>query len=380
MAIEYGLNEEQEMLKTMARDFLEKECPRTLVREMMEDELGYSPELWKKMAEVGWLGLVIPEEYGGAGMSFRDLTILCEEMGRALLPSPFLSTLLLAGGPILSAGTEEQKKEFLPRIASGEAILTPAVLEEDGDLWAEGIKVKAVRHGDEYIINGTKLFVLDARAADYMLVAARTQRSENPEEGITLFLLDAREWGIYITSLNTIDETRKQYEVSFTNVPAAARSIIGELHQGWPILKKAALLTTAALCAEMVGGGEWVLETTVNYAKDRIAFGVPIGSFQAIKHKCANMHTGLEYARSLMEWAAEAIKEDSPDASVAVSMAKSFCGDTYKMVTNEGIQIHGGIGFTWDHDMHLYFKRSRSSDTAFGDSNYHRELIAQALD
>jgi len=380
MAIEYGLNEEQEMLKTMARDFLEKECPKTLVREMMEDELGYSPELWKKMAEVGWLGLVIPEEYGGAGMNFRDLTILCEEMGRALLPGPFLPTVLLAGEPILSGGTEEQKKELLPRIANGETIITPAVLEEDGDLWAEGIRIRAVRRGDEYIINGTKLFAPDARAADYLLMAARTRRSENPEEGITLFLVDAREWGIYIAPLNTVDQTRKQYEVSFTNVATPAGSIVGELHQGWPILKKAALLTSAALCAEMVGGGEWVLETTVNYAKDRIAFGVPIGSFQAIKHKCANMQVGLEYARSLMEWAAEAVKEDSPDAPVAISMAKSFCGDTYKMVADEGIQIHGGIGFTWDHDMHLYFKRARSSDTAFGDSNHHRELIAQALD
>ncbi len=378
--MEFSLNEEQEMLKTMARDFLENECPKTHVREMMDDEKGYSPELWKKMAEVGWLGLILPEEYGGAGMNFRDLTILCEEMGRALLPGPFLSTLLLAGVPILSAGTEEQKKAFLPKIANGEAVFTLAVLEEDGDLWAQDVHMKAAQRGNDYILNGTKLFVPDARSADYMLVAARTKRAENPEEGITLFLVDATEWGIYVAPLKTMDETRKQYEVLFNSVAVSARNIIGELHQGWPILEKAALLTTAALCAEMVGGGEWVLETTVNYAKERIAFGVPIGSFQAIKHKCADMYSALEYARSLMEWAAEAIKDDSPDVPRAVSMAKSFCGDTYKMVTDEGIQIHGGIGFTWDHDMHLYFKRARSSDTAFGDSNYHRELIAQSLD
>ena len=378
--MEFDLNEEQEMLKTMARDFLENECPKTHVREMMEDEKGYSPELWRKMAEVGWLGLILPEEYGGAGMNFRDLTILCEEMGRALLPGPFISTLLLAGVPILSAGTEEQKKEFLPKIANGEAVFTLAALEEDGDFWAEGVQMKAVPRGDDYILNGTKLFVPDAKSADYMLVAARTKRAENPEEGITLFLVDATEWGIYVAPLKTMDETRKQYEVLFNSVAVSAKNIIGEPHQGWPILKKAALLTTAALCAEMVGGGEWVLETTVNYAKERIAFGVPIGSFQAIKHKCADMYSGLEYARSLMEWAAEAIKDDSPDAPRAVSMAKSFCGDTYKMVTDEGVQVHGGIGFTWDHDMHLYFKRARSSDTTFGDSNYHRELIAQALD
>jgi len=378
--MDFGLSEEQEMLKTAARDFLTNECPKTHVRAMMEDELGYSPELWKKMAELGWLGLVFPEEYGGAGMSFRDLTILCEEMGRALLPGPFIPTVLLAGMPILMAGSEEQKKEYLPKIANGEAIFTLAVLEEDGDFWADGIKVKAVSRRDEYIINGTKLFVTDARAADYILCAARTKRAANPEEGITLFLVSTDEWGVYAAPLTTMDETRKQYEVSFTNVAVPPQNIVGELHQGWPILKEAALRATAALCAEMVGGGEMVLEMTVNYAKERIAFGVPIGSFQAIKHKCADMYSDLEYARSLMEWAALAIDEEPSRAPVAVSMAKSYCGDAYKRVTGEGTQIHGGIGFTWDHDMHLYFKRARSSDTAFGDSNYHLELIARSLD
>jgi len=378
--MEFSLNEEQEMLKTMARDFLEKECPKAHVRAMMDDEKGYSPELWQKMAEVGWLGLVLPEEYGGAEMNFRDLTILCEEMGRALLPSPFISTLILVGLPILAAGTEEQKQEFLPKIANGEIVCTLAALEESGDLWADDINTKAVQHGDDYLINGTKLFVPDAKSADYILCAARTKRATDSEEGITLFLIDATEWGIYVTPLKTMDETRKLGEVSFTDVAVPARNILGELHKGWPILEQTALRAKAALCAEMVGGGETVLDITVNYAKERIAFGVPIGSFQAIKHKCADMLTSLEYARSLMEGAAEAIKDDSPRAPVIVSMAKSFCGDTYKQVTNEGIQIHGGIGYTWDHDMNLYFKRARSSDTAFGDSNYHRELIAQSFD
>jgi len=303
-----------------------------------------------------------------------------EEIGRAVLPGPFISTVLLVGMPILEFGTDEQKQEFLPKIASGEAVCTLAALEEDGDLWAEGIKIKAVRRGDEYIINGTKLFVPDAKSADYMLVAARTKRTEDPEEGITLFLVDAKEWGVYSTMLQTMDETRKQYEVIFTNVPVSAKNILGELHQGWPILKQISLKTSAALCAEMVGAGEMVLEMTVAYAKERVQFGVPIGSFQAIKHKCADMLMGLEYSRSLMEWAAEAIKEDHPDAPIAVSMAKSYCGDTMKKVTDEGVQIHGGIGFTWDHDMHLYFKRVWVDDNAFGDSIYQRELVAQALD
>ena len=376
----FGLSEEQEMLKTAARDFLTNECPRTHVREMMDDEVGYSPELWKKIADLGWLGLVIPEKYDGMGMHFKDLAILCEEMGRVLLPGPFISTLILVGMPILNAGTEELKKEFRPRIVNGEIICTLAALEEGGDLWAEDIKLKAVPRNGDHIISGTKLFVPDAKAADYILCAARTKRADNPEEGITLFLIKAKEWGTYIAPLKTLDETRKQYEVVFNNVIVPDKYIVGELHQGWPILKKTALQAMVALCAEMVGGGEMVLEMTVNYAKERIQFGVPIGSFQAIKHKCADMHVALEYARSLMEWAALAVDEDAPVAPIAVSMAKSYCGDTYMKVTNEGVQIHGGIGFTWDHDMHLYFKRARSSDTAFGDSNYHRELIAQSFD
>jgi len=377
--MDFGLTEEQEMLKTSARDFLEKECPRAHIRAMMENELGYSSDLWKKMADLGWLGLVFPEEYGGAGMRFRDLTILCEEMGRVLLPSPFMSTVLLGGMALLTAGTEEQKKEFLPRIASGDAIFTLAVLEEDGDFWPEGIQLKAVSRGDEYVINGTKSFVWDAKAADYILCAARTKRTANPEEGITLFIVDAKEWGVYASPLKNMDLLRKQFEVTFTNVPVPNKNIVGELHQGWPVLQQVALKAAAALCAEMVGGGEKVLEITVSYAKERIAFGVPIGSFQVIKHKCADMFGALEYARSLMEWAALSVDEDASNAAVAVSMAKAYCGDAYKKVCDEGIQIHGGIGFTWDHDMHLYFKRARSADTAFGDGNYHRELIAQSL-
>ena len=378
--MEFSLNEEQEMLKTMARDFLENECPKTFVREMMDDEDGHSPDLWKKMAEVGWLGLILPEEYGGSAMNFRDLAVLCEEMGRAMMPGPFLSTLLMAGLPILNAGTDEQKSKFLPMIANGEAVFTLAVNEEDGDFWPEGVQLKATRMGNDYVLNGTKYFVPDARAADYIIVAARTRRSENPEEGITLFLVDTSEWGTYVAPLKGIDETRKQYELVLTRVAVPSRHIIGEVDKGWPILQDMALKATAALCAEMVGGCEWILETTVNYAKERVQFGVPIGSFQVIKHKCADMYSALEYARSLMEAAAEAIREDNSDAPVLVSIAKSYCSDAYKLIADHGIQIHGGIGFTWDHDLHLYFKRARSFDIAFGDSTYHRELIARSLD
>ena len=378
--MDFALTEEQEMLKTMARDFLANECPKTMVKEIMESEEDHSPALWKKMAELGWLGLVLPEEHGGTAMTFRDLTILCQEMGRAVLPGPFIPTVLFAALPILEAGTEEQKKELLPKIVNGEAAFTYAVTEEDGELWAEDVKTRAVAQGGDYIINGTKVFVPDAKAADYMVVAARTKNTPDPEDGITLFIVNTGQFGIYISPLKTMDQTRKLYEVSFNNVSVPAENILGELNQGWDIVKKATLKATAAVCADMIGGCETVLEMTVDYVKERVQFGVPVGSFQAVKHRCADMQVDVEYARALMEWAALAIDEDSADAPIAVSMAKSLCGDNYKKITNAGVQLHGGMGFTWDHDMHLYFKRARSTDTILGDSIYHRELVAQSFD
>jgi len=378
--MQFLLTEEQEMLRTMARDFLENESPKTYVREMMEHETGHTPELWKKMAEVGWLGLIFPEEYDGSGMNFRDLTVLIEEMGRALLPGPYFSTAVLAGIPLLTAGSDELKKEYLPKIAGGDMVMTLAALEKDGEFRPEAIQLKAVQRGNDFILDGTKMFVPDAKAADYILVAARTRRSADPKDGITLFLMDASEWGVYIAPLKTMDQTRKQYELVLNRVPVPTSHIIGELHGGWPVLHDMSIKARAAICAEMIGGGDWVVETSVNYAKERMAFGVPIGSFQVIKHKCADMYSGQVFARALTEWAAECIKDGSPDAERAVSMAKSYCGDVYKMVTDQGVQVHGGIGFTWEHDMHLYFKRARSLDTAFGDSTYHRELIATSFE
>lgn len=378
--MQWLLNEEQEMLKTMAKDFMAKECQRAHVRAMSEDEVGYSPALWKKMAELGWLGLTLPEQYGGAAMNFRDFAVLVEEMGHALLPAPFLTTAIWGAMLINDYGTEAQKKEWLPKIVNGDAVFTTAFLEEDGDLWPGGINVRATGGGSEYRISGAKLFVTDAKAANYFLVAARTAKSDNPEEGITLFIVDGAEWGIYIKKLETMDVLRKQSEVQFTRVVAPAKNIIGEVNKGWPIIKDISVKMVASLCAEMVGGMEWVLDTTVAYAKDRIAFGVPIGSFQIIKHKCADMKSALEYSRSLMEWAVESVRDGEPDAGLAASMAKAYCGDNYRFMTNHSVQIHGGIGFTWDHDLHFYFKRARSADTWFGDTTFHREQLAKYYD
>ncbi len=376
--MDFGLGEEQVMLKTSARDFLEKECPKTLVRDMMEDEKGYSPELWKKMADQGWLGLAIPEEYGGAGMTFLDLTVLMEEMGRALVPGPFVTTVVLSGRPIAAAGTEEQKKQFLSKIASGDMIVSLAFTEPNASLEASGITVEATPAGEDFIIEGTKLFVPDAQVADYLLCVARTRDGANKEDGITLFLVDATTAGIHTEVLKTLTG-EKQCEVIFRNVAVPGSNILGELHQGWPIIQRLLEEARVAECAWTIGGARWVLETSVAYAKERVQFGVPIGSFQAIQHKCVDMAIEVEGATSITYYAAWAVTENDAEIALATSMAKAFCSDIYKHVGAEGIQVHGGIGFTWDHDMHLYYKRAKTSEVTFGDGDYHREEVAKLL-
>ncbi|MFC2022382.1 acyl-CoA dehydrogenase family protein [Chloroflexota bacterium] len=376
--MDFGLGEEQVMLKTSARDFLEKECPKQLVRDMIEDEKGYSPELWKKMADLGWLGLAFPEEYGGVGSSFLDLAVLLEESGRALLPGPFIPTVVLSGMPILAAGSEEQKQQFLPQIASGDMIMTLAFMEPSGSLETSGVTVKATPAGEDFIINGTKLFVPDAHVADYLLCVTRTKDGSNKEEGITIFLVDAKTDGIQTEILKTMTG-EKLCEVTLNNVAVPKKNILGELDRGWPIMKRVLDEATVAECAWMTGGARWVLETTIEYAKERIQFDGPIGRFQAIQHKLANMTIEVEGATSIMYYAAWAVSENNPELALAASMAKAWCSDAYKHATFEGVQIHGGIGFTWDHDMHLYFKRAKASEVAFGDGDYHREKVAQLL-
>jgi alkylation response protein AidB-like acyl-CoA dehydrogenase len=376
----FELDEEQVMLKTSARDFLEKECPKELVREIMEDdEKAYSPELWKKMAELGWLGLSFPEEYGGADFTFLDLAVLLEECGRALVPGPLVPTVVHVGHTILAAGTEEQKKDILPRMINGELILTLAFMEENGSLEASGMTVKAEKSGDNYVINGTKLFVPDAHVADYILCVARTTDGANKEEGITLFLVDSKSEGVQVELLKTMTG-EKLCEVVFNNVTVSAQDVIGEVDKGWPVVEKMKHEAEVAEAAWMTGGARWALDTTIDYAKERIAFERPIGSFQAIQHKLANIALEVEGSTSIMYYAAWAITENAPDIAMAASMAKSWCGETYKNATFDGVQIHGGIGFTWDHDMHLYFKRAKACEVNFGDSEYHREKVAKLLE
>lgn len=374
----FELDEEQVMLKTTARDFLQQECPKKLVRAMMEDEKGYSPELWKKIADLGWLGLVFPEKYGGVGSSFLDLIVLLEECGRALLPGPFISTVVLSGRPIALYGNESQKQQFLPRIAAGDLIMTLAFTEANGGIEASDMTLTASLSEDNFVINGSKLFVSHAHVADYLVCVARTHNSLDKEDGITLFIVDCKLPGIQVEPLKTLTG-EKLCEVVFNNVTVSKQDILGEINKGWSIMKEILVEGQVAESAWMTGGARWAMETSIEYAKTRIAFGRPIGSFQAIQHKLSNIAVSVEGATSILYYAAWAITENHTDATIAASMAKSWCGETYKQATFDGIQIHGGIGYTWDHDMHLYLKRAKTAEVTFGDSDYHREKVAVML-
>jgi 3-oxocholest-4-en-26-oyl-CoA dehydrogenase beta subunit len=372
--MDLGLSEEQEMLKNVSRDFLEKEVPEKYVRDMEEDERGYSPEVWSKMASQGWQGLLIPEEYDGSGFGFLDLVVLLEEFGRALVPGPFISTQQ-ATIALLEGGSAEQKKQYLPRIASGEAIGTLAITEPSARWDAEGIQLKAEKGADGYTLNGTKLFIPDANVADLMVVAARTGQGD---QGISLFIVDAKSQGISTELLKTI-AADKQCEVKFDNVKVPAANRLGGEGKGWEILQKVTLKATVMECAYLVGLAQMDFEISVNYAKERVQFGRPIGSFQAIQHKCADMVTDVDGARFIMYRAAWSVAEGEPDAALNVHMAKAWCSDATRRVVAHGQQIHGGIGFTKDYKIQLYFRRQKRSELMWGDGDFHREKVADAL-
>ena len=375
----FGFNEEQELLRSTARKFFENECASETVRKLMDGSEGMTPELWKKLAEQGWLGLIVPEAYGGMGLGVVDLVVLMEEMGRAVVPGPFFSTVLLGGLSILEAGSEAQKKAWLPKLTSGEARATLAWMEPSADLGARGVTLSAAAKGNGYVLNGSKLFVPDAHSADLIVVAARTASGRTPEDGITLFLLPKATSGLTVTLLPTMDQTRKLCEVTFKDVAAGADTVMGQAGAGWASLARVLDRATVGLCAEMCGGAQKVLDMTVEYAKIRQAFGRPIGSYQGVKHRAADMLVDVENSKSITYYAAWAMDEGVPEGPLAVSMAKAYVSDAYRRVAGAGIQLHGGIGFTWEHDLHLYFKRAKGSEFTFGDATWHRERVAQLV-
>jgi alkylation response protein AidB-like acyl-CoA dehydrogenase len=370
--LDFGFSEEQEMLRESARGLLEKECPSTVVRRLIDDDRGYDAELWRKMAGLGWTGLVIPEAYGGANLNYVDLVLVLEEMGRMLLPSPFIWTAMVAEA-LKSSGSEAHKEALLPKIAAGDLIATLAWMEPSG-LWsADGIAMAARKRGSGFTLDGVKLFVNDAHIADYLLVAARTGKD------ITLFAIETNRAGISVTPLKTMDSTRRLSEVKFEGVKAEVADVVGTIGDGWKTLSEIIDKGKVMIAAEMMGGAQKVLDMTVEYAKVRVQFGRPIGSFQAVQHKCANMMIDVEGAKSAVYYAAWAVSNGVPEAPLAAALAKAAASDAYRRVSAEGIQLHGGIGFTWEHDMHLYFKRAKSSEFTFGDATYNRELVAQGL-
>jgi alkylation response protein AidB-like acyl-CoA dehydrogenase len=368
------LTEEQEMLRKTARDFLADKCSKKFVKQMEESETGYSVELWREMAELGWMGLVFPEKYGGGDMSFLDLAVLLEEMGRACLPGPFFSQVLLAGLPVSNIASEEQKRKYLPELIRGEKIFTLALSEPGYPNYdASTITTQATLHDGNYMISGTKVFVPDAHVTDYLLCVARTK----PRGGITVFLVDAKGPGINCTLLKTIAGD-KLCEVVFDRTLVPKANILGRLNQGWSAIQKIIERAAVGKCCEMVGNIQRVLEMTVDYAKERKQFGQPIGSFQVIQHYCADMATDVDAARFSTYQAAWMLSEGLPCAKEA-AIAKAWIGQASQRVFALAHQIHGAIGVTIEHDLHYYTRRAKAADLAFGDVNFHREIVAKEM-
>jgi len=368
------LTEEQEMIKKTARDFLADKCPKTFVKQMEESETGYSRELWQEMAELGWVGLALPEKYGGGDMNFLDLAVLLEEMGRACLPGPFFSTVVLGGLPILDVGSEGQKQEYLPKLIRGEEIFTLALTEPGYQNYdAPSVTVEATPDDGNYIINGTKLFVPDAHIADHLLCVARTK----PENGITIFLADTKNPRINCTILKTIAGD-KLCEVVFDQMPVPKANILGKLNQGWSAVQKIIERAAVGKCCEMVGNIQRVLEMTVDYAKERKQFDRPIGSFQIIQHYCADMATDIDGARFSTYQAAWMLSEGIP-CTKEVAIAKAWIGEASQHVVALAHQIHGAIGVTIEHDLHFYTRHAKAAELAFGDANFYRELVAREM-
>lgn len=369
--MQFGLTETQQVLKNSAREFFSAECPNAEVRRLMETPSAYDPALWQKMAQQGWTGIIFGEEYGGLGLGLVEMAVALEEMGRALLPGPYLSTVLLAGTVIDAAGNAAQKRKYLPRISMGETRATLALLEASARWDPDAVQMIAQPTAGGFALNGTKMFVPDAAAADILVCAARRGAD------LGLFIVPRAASGLTITALPAIDETRKLYQVVLADVPVAEDDFLAIGDSARAALDRALAVATVALAAEMVGGMQRVMEIAVEYAKARKQFGKPIGQFQAVQHLCADMLLLTESSRSAAYYAAWALQERAPEADAAVSIAKAYASDAYREVGNRGIQVQGGMGFTWENNVHLYYKRAKASELMFGDASYHRERIAR---
>jgi alkylation response protein AidB-like acyl-CoA dehydrogenase len=366
-----GVSAEQEELRASVRRFLADRAPISSVRELMETTDGVDPAVWRQAGEqLGLQGIAIPEEYGGSGFSFAEQAIVLEELGAALYGGPYLASAILAATALLASPDEDARKTYLPGIASGEVIATLAFTEEDGSWEPDAIRLTAVGGPDGWRLDGRKSFVLDGHTANLVLVVARTG------DVISLFVVPGDASGLTRTALPTLDQTRKLARLEFASVPA---TLVGSVGDGATVLSHTLDVAAIAQAAEQLGGAQRALDMAVAYAKVRHQFGRPIGSFQAIKHRCADLLLEVESLRSAVQYAAAAVAEGSAETPVVAALVKAYASDVYFHVAAENIQIHGGIGFTWEHDAHLYFKRAKASELFLGDASYHREHLATRI-
>ncbi|MBT4511954.1 MAG: acyl-CoA/acyl-ACP dehydrogenase [Chloroflexi bacterium] len=371
--MDFAFSEQQELLKKEARNFFDAEYPKKLVKELEESEPGYSPEIWKKMADLGWLGLIVPEDYGGVGGDLLDLAILFEEVGKTACPAPLFSTLVFGVLPLLEGGSENQKKELLSKVADGDAILTMAINEPETDYKPEFITTRAVKDGDGFVINGTKLFVPYAHVADYILVVAATSEVSADGKGITVFLVKKGAEGVGFVPLVTVGAD-KQSEVTLKDVRVSADDIVGKVDEGWALVESTIRKATALQCVETVGVMQQALAMTADYTSNRIQFGRPIGSFQAVQHRLADMLTDVEGSR-WTSYRAVSLMNKGQHAGREVAIAKAWTGDACQRVAYAAQHLHGGIGMDLDYDLHYYFQWAKSRELNLGASWNHLASI-----
>ena len=373
--MDMNFNEQQRAIQSSARDFFQNECPTTVVRELEESDHGYSQEMWKRMADLGWLGLTYPERYGGSEGGLLDLYVIYIEMGRSICPSPHLSTAIQAGETILAVGNDDQKESILPKIAAGEMVVTPAFMEPAGEYGPTGIQMRAAASPNGYTLNGAKILAPYAQVAQHLLVAARTG---DAPEAITLFLVDPHAQGIAIERMDNI-AGYPLFAITIDNVSVDAANVVGEVDGGWsamaPVMNRAVVLQ----CAEIVGAGERVMELAVGYAKDRVQFGRPIGQYQAVQYLCSDIAIGMHLTSLLSREAAWLIDEGEPSAK-HVSIAKGYASGAIQLIVHQGQEVHAGVAFMLEHDMQLYTRRAKHWEFNLGDAAYHYEKIAEALE
>jgi alkylation response protein AidB-like acyl-CoA dehydrogenase len=375
----FAFTEEQEALRATARAFLAEHSASEQVRAAMASELGFAPEVWKQIAaELGWPAACIPEAYGGLGLGAVELTALLETMGEALLCAPFFSSICLGANALRVAGSDAQQRELLPAIAEGRSLATLAAFEPDKSWGAAGIESTARRQGGDYLLSGRKRFVLGGDCADLLVVAARREGSRE-EDGISLFAVPAETRGVERRALRTLDQTRRLAEIELHDVRVPASARLGEEGAGASALERILELAAIALAAEQVGGAQRCLDLAVAHAKSRVQFGRPIGSFQAIQHKCADLMLRVESARSAAYYAACVAAEEGPELSRVASLAKVYCSEAYFQCAADSLQIHGGVGFTWEYDVQLHLKRAKWSESFLGDPAWHRERVARLI-